>query len=516
MKEGSHVYTSQQALGILREISGIAALYQEPEGRTANWMPSFLMDSLTAGGAGYDVVAYETGNCDHQNDVELVDVDGPLSSSSRDNPHRSEWLADDDEPHYEAQDSNFTAFSHFIDIRKGQGLYDDFDGYSYGRGSASVAQHEKAGSLHEVVTAGSATIDDAGDADAWKGLFGELLKGASNMWTDEALAWYLNDEYVHAPGQEWYRPGQCSRALERYTHFALYGPGDANDHRAGRTRFQTNEAECAARFPLGHPLPGKVGLDVAVGYPASVFAPVDNLALANWRDFEATGDHAPLGRVLHAIQDASVPHHAAGTCGNFHRKYEAGIQAHIIAWQNDPAFRNAVKSYLNMWDRSDSNAPYRIGVGDERLVPAEDWEMDQLVTWVALHAYDAYANVYRGFAGGFAFDEASARNLVVLATAMSAHVLRRAARVQGLMPRRIKVHVPDHGPVTGLGDVDVPVSDGDGGRGEPTTPTPTPPTPPRTGTVRDHRGGGGPRRPPPGDSKVDPPSSPRVRDHRHR
>lgn len=32
---------------------------------------------------------------------------------------------------------------------------------------------------------------------------------------DEALNWWLNDEYVHAPGQPWYRG--CSPSVERYS-----------------------------------------------------------------------------------------------------------------------------------------------------------------------------------------------------------------------------------------------------------------------------------------------------------
>ncbi len=445
MREGCHVYTSQHALGILREVAGKADLYLAPELRGPTWMPGHLASSLAATGAGYDAVAFETGNCDHQFDIELVDVDGGLGDGARDNPHKAEWAADDDEPHHESEGHNFTAYSHFIDIRKGQGVYDDFDGYSYSRGSASVAEHEQA-----------AQLSDISSDDSAREFFTKLGVSALGMMADEGMAWWFNDEYVHAPGQPWYRPGECSSALERYTHVALHGPGNPRDHRGGITRFETNEAECRARFPLAKSTGGG-----GLGFPYSVFTPVDNLALANWRDFVATGDQAPLGRVLHGVQDATIPHHAAGTCGNFHRKYEKTIEDNIVAWATDAGVRGEVKSYVAMWDRTDPEPPTSLKVGDERSIPAENWEIDQLVTWVALHAYDAYANVYGGFASGFAFNDASARSLVVKALAMSAHILRLAARKQGLIPERIKVPIRDG---VDLGSVDVgPVSDGDGG-----------------------------------------------------
>lgn len=503
MKEGCHAYTTQQALGILREVTGRPDLFLAPDLHTPDWMPSELSTSLAATGRGFDAVAFETGNCDHQNDIELVDVDGVLGAKSRDDPHKREASADDDEPHYEDDGSNFTAFSHFIDIRKGPGLFDDYDGYSYRRGSASVEEHEDVGKWK-----------DAFDIDHNAHQFGAALaRAASNMMVDQALAFWLADEYVHAPGQPWYRPGQCSPALERYTHTALWGPGDPRDHRGGFEKFGSVEDECEARFPLSE---GRVTLSGGLGYPYSVFAPVDNLALANWRGFEASGDHAALGRVMHGIQDASIPHHAAGTCGNYHRQYEQTIQDRIIEWSADTAVRDTVASLLGMWDREDPDPPTSIRVGDERLIPAENWEIDQLVTWVALHAYANYANVYHGFPDGFSFHEASARDLVTRALAMSAHVMRRAARHQGLLPPRRKIPIkepgivvgPEVGPVTDGGDPGA-----EGGRGLPEIHVPPTVLQPMA-TDRGPRGGVSVSDT--GDGKADPPAGPgpRRRDHR--
>lgn len=495
MREGCHLFTSQRALGILREMTRNAALFSAPSGTVPDWLPA----SLQAAMSGYDSVAFETGNCDWQNDLELIDVQGGVGSGGRDNPHRDEWDAVDDEAHYESQGHNFTCFSHFIDLRKGPGVFDDYDGYSYSRGSASRDQHEVAG------------VPDWGE-DTYKELLTNLAK--SHFKTDEGLAYWFNDEYVHAPGHEWYRPGKCSPALERYAHTALWGAGGARDHRGrgpddpAMQTFANVEQECIARFPTA----ASIGLD-GRGYPFSVFMPVDNLALANWNDFLTTGSDGALGCVLHACQDATIPHHAAGTCGNWHRRYEKTIEDNIIGWADHVEVQVGVKALYNKWDHLDRTPPTSMRVGDEALVPADNWPIDQLVTWNALHAYQAYSSLYGGFAGGFAFDHANARDRVIHAIAMSAHILRKAAREQGLLPklppllrvprRPREGDVPDLGPIVTGGDVATPTEPAQPGPTiEPVQPEPDrgPRVPggvvvtgsgwPR-GRVRDHRRGRG-------------------------
>ena len=134
------------------------------------------------------------------------------------------------------------------------------------------------------------------------------------MKVDEGLAWYFNDEYVHAPGHPYYYESY-SESIERYSFWWENG------------KYSSLEDEATARFPLADPT-GEVG----AGYPYSVFMPVDNLGRYWYNSFLRSGDTADLGSVMHAIQDASIPHHAAGTHGNWHGDYEAYLNTHIVSW----------------------------------------------------------------------------------------------------------------------------------------------------------------------------------------
>ena len=92
---------------------------------------------------------------------------------------------------------------------------------------------------------------------------------------------------------------------------------------------------------------------------------------------------------MHAIQDASVPHHAAGYLGNWHGKYESDLR--VEEWLNDPRFRNEVRDLVNQWNRVDTSPPQILRQDGWDLTPAINWRIDYLVTWVALNAYYAYA-----------------------------------------------------------------------------------------------------------------------------
>ncbi len=130
---------------------------------------------------------------------------------------------------------------------------------------------------------------------------------------------------------------------------------------------------------------------------------------------------------MHAIQDASVPHHAAGYCGNWHYRYETDLQSNIPKWLGYTGFTNDVKRLFTHWNKDDEAPPSHLNVGDWDKEPARNWRIDQLVTWVALNAYREYDETYNHFRDDYKFDEYSAINLVKIATAMSLLVLKNAA-----------------------------------------------------------------------------------------
>lgn len=271
--------------------------------------------------------------------------------------------------------SNFTAFSHFIDIKKGRGIFDDYDGYSYEKGSGKDAKDEKA----------SISIFGLGPIDA-------------------LVNWWYNDEYVHIPDyySASYDPNTCSPAVMRYCR---YGPG---------TLIQ--------RFPLAEST-GKSGK----GIPYSVFPPVDNMARYWWDVFrnppQGYKKNLPsLAPVLHAIQDASVPHHTCGFLGNYHQDYEDKLTPDLLRWINEPVFIDEVKALIREWDKQDSNPPtssYYDRSFYLSRTPRNNWPIDQIVTWMAVQSYNAMPN-------GGRYNAVVARDLVKRAMALSVLVLKMA------------------------------------------------------------------------------------------
>lgn len=331
----------------------------------------------------------ETPAVDDYRDVELVDVEGGIGSGGRDNPHKFELNAINDKPSTGRGEMSYTALNHFIDIRKGPGEFDDYDGYSYRRGSGHIDERQTG----------------EGVARTW----GEkLVAGVTKLKVDEAINWWLNDAYVHVAGQEWYR--KCSPAMERYSFFQ------------DSAKFKTMEAELAARFPLA-----KSTGDKQHGVPYSVFMPVDNLARYWYGRFTDTQDVLALAPVLHAIQDASVPQHAAGCMGNWHSQYESDVDAAVQRWMAEPAFAETVKSLVADWSIPDPSPPAKLAVGDWSRRPSIDWPIDRLVTWVALNAYNEYQGTYGGMKDGYTLSEPSAKKLVGQATAMSVLAMKKAA-----------------------------------------------------------------------------------------
>jgi hypothetical protein len=189
--------------------------------------------------------ANEAVQTDYYKDMEIVDVD-----YDSDNPHKSSILTIDDDPHYAVGNHNMTAFNHFIDIKKGPGIFDDFDGYSYRKGSASKGQFMPATKAKET----------------WFPAFVDKVVRRLGFGLDDAINGYLLDEYVHAPGQKWYR--HCSPAISRYSNYKEKG------------RYKSAEDESKARFPRVTFSSRPTGSIVrGRGVPYSVFMPVDNLSI---------------------------------------------------------------------------------------------------------------------------------------------------------------------------------------------------------------------------------------------
>jgi inhibitor of cysteine peptidase len=335
-----------------------------------------------------EMVIAETPAVDDYRDIEFVNVKGGIGGGGRDDPHRDDLKAIDDVPSTGRGSMSFTAFNHFIDIRKGPGVFDDYDGYSYRKGSGRIDQYQKGAEV----------------ASSW----GEKLAAdTTGFKVDEAVNWWFNDEYVHVSGQPWYKG--CSPAMDRYSFFQDSG------------RYANKQAELAARFPLANAT-GTAGH----GIPYSVFMPVDNMARYWYSRFTDTRDPLALAPVMHAIQDASIPHHAAGCLGNWHSQYENDLESRISGWLAETEFTDGVKLLVAEWSREHSSPPSSLGPSDWTKVPSSDWRIDQLVTWIALNAFEEYRGTYGSFRDGYRLNEASAKRLARLATAMSVLVLKKA------------------------------------------------------------------------------------------
>ena len=350
-----------------------------------------------------EMVIEETPAVDDYRDIEFVNVRGGIGGGGRDNPHKDEIDAIDDVPSTGRGSMSFTAFNHFIDVRKGPGVFDDYDGYSYRQGSGSRNQYQKAG---EVATSWGEKV--AADTSGFK--------------VDEAVNWWFNDKYVHISGQPWYKG--CSPAMDRYSFFQDSG------------RYTSKQEELAARFPLANATGA-----ADHGIPYSVFMPVDNMARYWYGRFTETKDALALAPVMHAIQDASIPHHAAGCLGNWHSQYENDLESKVSGWLADTELTDGVKALVAEWSRPDASPPSSLKPGDWTKVPSIDWRVDQLVTWTALNAFEEYRGTYDGFKDGYRLKEASAKRLAKLATAMSVLVLKKATSAPAAVSDRDAVVV---------------------------------------------------------------------------
>lgn len=342
-------------------------------------------------------IANESEATDYYLDLEFVDVAGGFGSGDLDNPHEEEKWIIDDKPHKNArvleEDYYFTSFNHYIDIKKGPGLFDDYDGYSFRHGSASKDQHQ---------AVGEAT------SNSWAQFITKITnKFGLSIKVDEAINWWFNDEYVHAPGQTWYN--HCSPSIERYSFFGDKG------------LYKSIEEEAKERFPLAKSVGAKGN-----GVPYSVFMPVDNMARFYFNKYLAESVPKYLGPVMHAIQDASIPHHAAGLCGNWHSRYETELDSRIPIWRRDAQFQTETKSLFLQWFTNDAHYPTSLNNNDWSKIPKINWKIDMLVTWLALNAYKEYILVFENFKNGYVTNDLVLKELTKKATAMSMLVLCKA------------------------------------------------------------------------------------------
>jgi len=341
-----------------------------------------------------EIIVNASPEPDNFKDLEFVDVESLSWSGGRDDPHVKTNADNDDVPHYESYGFVFAAFNHYIDIRKGPGIFDDYDGYSYKNGSASKNEYQ-----------------DAWDAkDDWRVEF--LGRVTGHRKVDDGIAYWFNDEYVHGPGMKWYRG--CSPSIERYSF-----PGD-------KKVFPTVEAETAARFPLADST-GKSGK----GIPYSVFLPIDNLARYWYTIFLYANPgklNVPIliAPVLHAIQDAIVPHHAAGCNGNWHGRWEDDFNKNLKTLLAENSFENDVKQLYNRWLQNKTAAPTLLKPSDWQITPSIAWRIDQLVTWLALNAYHEYDNTYNHFKKGYNVNLDCFRRMAKLSIAMALLIYEKA------------------------------------------------------------------------------------------
>ncbi len=330
---------------------------------------------------------------DWQQDLELVEVSGRLDS----NPHNDE---NDDNTTVNLTGqfakmlgtNNFwTTFNHFIDIRKGPGIYDDFDGYSFDRGSAKGNQYETLG--HKLQDAGKA-------ADSVSNMFEQFHgKDFRSMPVDRAIMAYLGDHYVHAPGFNGYR--DCSSSIERYSFHQDKG------------EYDSVEEESRSRFIRDYN-----------GVPASVFMPLDNMARYWYLKFRQRRDPQAVGFILHALQDASIPHHAAGCSGNWHASYEEQLAKNIVIWQRNGQLVQEVQSYYNQFEGVDEVPPTSLAIDDWNKVPKSNWAIEWMVTWMALNAYQSYREVYNNFETGFDENKRNMLDLTAKSTALCMHLIK--------------------------------------------------------------------------------------------
>lgn len=360
---------------------------------------------------------------DFRNEMSFIDINGAgtATDNALDDPHVSKAFESPDKCEKSGLGSSFAAYNHFIDIGKGQGIYDDYDGYSYNNGSGSRNQYE---SLHDAVPYFT-------DDSLWNGINKLLSVATKNMKTDETLAWYFNDSNVEYPGSKWYR--NCSPALWNYSYPTKYD----------------KYSELEKRFPWGGYGTNAGKRNKGKCVPWSVFMPVDNLGRYWYETFLMSRKVWDLGPVLHAVQDACIPHHAAGHMGNYHAKYEKYLEEYLYdkdngkgSWSNLAEIRDYAKHLFKIYNYIGQKPEKVTYPNDLTTNPNLSWSVDQIITWCAFHAYNAYLNDYNSFKSlqnKNEFKIQIAKKLVSQALAASMLILKKAQIDAVDLPKERKV-----------------------------------------------------------------------------
>jgi len=331
-----------------------------------------------------DIVAQAIA-VDTQHDVEMVSVKG-LGPHGRDDPHEKAWYIPDhyhDRATYTIDKKEkypfifWTTLNHYIDLRKGPGEYDDYDGYSYYHGSGQNDQHQT------------------------------LIGKSEALGIDHVTAVYLNNRYIHAPHHPHYQ--DCSPALERYSFYGDKG------------RFDSALDEITARFPLARWYPAP-----ECGFPFSVFFPIDNLVRYWYDQYVQVRDPVMIGWLAHPMQDCTIPHHAVATIGNWHSRYEKDLNVNLDEWVADDTFREKAVSHFKAWSGHDDDPPKSITMRDVDRTPCMNWRIDMLGTWLAFNALREYEDTYDYFREGYELDMDSQRKLTEMAVGMSMLVMVKA------------------------------------------------------------------------------------------
>ncbi len=325
-----------------------------------------------------DEIARMAVKFDAQKDMEMVKVKGYFRNPKDDPHHRSKLMPKQlhDVPSYSVDLKKdmpmlyWTSLNHYIDIGKGPGLFDDYDGYSFYNGSASKLRTE------------GGTVDTA-------------------------TAIYLDIRYLHAPGHPFY--DNCSPAIERYSYYQDKG------------LYSSMEEEAQARYPLATGRPGK-----GVGFPYSVFSPVDN-ATRYWFDhyLESREDQS-IAFCAHTIQDCTIPMHAAAVIGHHHYGYEKALDGNWTEWLADDDLHDHIIALYHEYKGHDDSPPTKLTQEDRDRTPAMNWSPDMLATWLAINSYQDFKNIYLPMKDDFEPDVDLQKERTAMAAAMTMMIMLKA------------------------------------------------------------------------------------------
>ena len=304
-----------------------------------------------------------------ENDLEFVNVEG-----GRDDPHTDSAADNDDEARYSDFGESFTAYQHFIDIRAGKNSSNDYNGYSFGINGVSKGEYYDGNSITDMAKKrGREHLGEFWSTDGWAGAITDSVFGGRHT-TDSQLNYWFNDEYIHTPGKDWYR--HCSPSVWNYCY---------------------NTTDKYSLITQNYPLAEDRGKDNQ-GVPYSVFPSVDNLGRFWYEKFLLSGDCNDLGPVLHAVQDACIPHHTAGFMGNHHSQYESAIEKYYNDILKDSnrkkIFNDKAIAYFKKWRSSTTTVSDVTYSTDLNKVPSKSWRIDHLITWMAFQAYENYKKYY--------------------------------------------------------------------------------------------------------------------------